>query len=553
MDARVKTTPSLPGRAFARVARAAIPALLVAAAAACAGDAAPGDAAAGLEPRDGGTLVIAGPNELSGLNVLVAVEAYSQDILANALSLPLVALDSAGGYVPRLAESWELEGDSAVVFRLRRDVRWHDGAATTAHDVTFTFDRLKDRSATGAAAAALASWHAATAIDSFTVRTTFAPHDEPLLDWVRIAMAPRHLLDSIPMERMQQAVYNEAPVGNGPFRVVSHAANDRWVFEANPDFAPSLGGRPHLDRVVWRVVPENAAQVAELRTGSADLILSPRAEELAGLDAMPGVRALVKPSRQFQFIGWNGRREPLGDARVRRALALAIDRRVILDAVRSGYGSIAAGPIPPFHWAYPDTVAPLPYDPAAARRLFAEAGLADRDGDGTLDTRDGQAWSIELKIPAGNGFARDIAEMLVAQLAEVGVRATVRQTDFSTLVEDITSPARNFDAVLMGLENEFRIDLRGPFHSSQLDGPFQLGGYRNASVDSLIDRAESARDRDAARPFYHRLQRVLRDEQPWTFLWYAPQLFAVSQRVHGVVMDERGAFVNVAEWWVDEG
>jgi len=502
-------------------------------------------------PHRGGTLVIGGPNDLGGLNALVATESYTQEIIAHALFLPLLRMDEAGSYVPALAREWEWDGDTAVTFRLRDDVRWHDGTKTSAWDVAFTFERAVDPATAFPNAADLAPWTRVSVTDSFAVRFSVEPHVEPLLAWVFLPIMPRHALDSIPAARTQRAAFNYAPVGNGPFRFVEYRAGDRWVFEANEDFPAGLGGRPWLDRVVWRVIPENSAQVTELRTGGVDLILSPRAEDLALLEAESGIRAIIKPSRQYQFIGWNGARKPLADARVRRALSLAIDRAEILEVLRGGHGTLAAGPIDPSHWAYPDSVQPLPFDTGAARALLAEAGITDRNGDGILDLPAGRPFDIELKIPANSAFNRDLAQILQSDLAAIGVRVSIRTTEFATLINDISSPARNFDAVQMAWDADLRLNLRDTFHSNAIGGPYQLASYGNAEVDALLDSLTGLDDRAAALPRWHRIQSILRDDQPWTFLWYVPNLYAARDRVQGIHMDVRGAFTGIAGWWID--
>src|SRR5690606_5451771 len=229
-------------------------------------------------------------------------------------------------FEPYLAERWELAGDTGVVFHLRRDVRWHDGVPTTAYDVLFTYERARDPRSASALGQYFEHWVHAEVLDSFTIRFRFRPHGDPLASWPFAAIAPRHLLDSIPPERLRQAAFNHRPVGNGPFRFVSYQANDRWVFEANPDFPEALGGRPYLDRVIWRAIPDNNAQITELLTGRADLILSPFADQIRELDARPEVRAVERASRNYVFIGWDGEEPRFADARVRRALSMAIDR-----------------------------------------------------------------------------------------------------------------------------------------------------------------------------------------------------------------------------------
>ena len=522
----------------------------LAALAACGEPRRPAPAGESAGPAYGGTLVIAGANDLETLNPLAASEKWGQEFIRFALFLPLIRYGPRLEYEPALAESWELLGDTGVVFRLRRDVRWHDGRPVTAEDVAFTFERAKDPRTAFPNAHYFAAWRAAEVLDSFTIRFRFDPHPDPLAGWPFTPPVPRHLLAAVPPERMRMAEFGRRPVGNGPFRFVSVRPNDRWVFEANPDFPTALGGRPYVDRVVWRVVPENAAQVAELLTGNVDVIVAPGADRLRTLDADPEIRAVVRPSRTYLFIGWNGRRPPFHDARVRRALTMAIDRARLVARGRAGYGEVAAGPISPHHWAYDPSITPLPYDTAAAARLLEEAGFRDRDGDGVREDARGRKLEFRMKIAAENAFQRDLAELIRADLAAVGVRLRPEPTEFTTLVAQISSPARDFDAVLMGWESDFRINLTPLFHSSARNGPYQLASYSNPEVDRLLDLAERTTDRAAAAPLWRRIQLLLRDDQPWTFLYHSPELFAVRERVRGVHMDIRGALVELPRWWL---
>lgn len=508
-----------------------------------------GQAPGAAQPRTGGTAVIAGPNELQAMNSLVANETWTLQFINHALFLPLVRYDRHLRLEPRLAQSWRMVGDTAVVFTLRRDVRWHDGRPTTAHDVAFTFQRMKDEKTAFPGADAFSDWLAARVLDDHTIKFSIKPHRDPLDAWASTAIMPRHLLEAVPADKLGEAPFNQAPVGNGPFKFVSHRTNDRWVFEANRSFARSLGGRPYLDRVVYRVIPENSAQMAEAITGGADLLFGVRAEQVRELDARPHLRALLRPSTRYLMITWNGKRAPLDNAAVRKALSQALNRAQMVQVLRAGYAQLATGPISPAHWAYDTSLKPLAHDSAAASQALARAGFRDRNGDGTIEDAQGKPFVIELKIPANNAFNRDLAEMVRADLAKVGVTVNVRPVDFPTLIEDVSSPQRNFDAAVLALDSELKVNLREVFHSAALDGPFQSASYANAEVDRILDAAPQAKDRAQATRLYHRLQRILLDEQPLTFLWYPPDLVVANERLKGVDMDVRGQLVNLQRWW----
>jgi peptide/nickel transport system substrate-binding protein len=500
--------------------------------------------------RYGGTLVIANNSDVENMNALVSGDRYTQEINRYLLFLPLIRYDPELDYEPALAERWDLLGDTGVVFHLRRDVRWHDGVQTTARDVVFTYQRATDAATAYPNAAYFLHWTGVEAQDSFTVRFSFEPHLDPLAGLPFLPIMPAHQLDSIPSARMRQVAFNKRPVGNGPYRFVEYRTNDRTVFEANDDFPEALGGRPYIDRIIYRPIPEATAQIAELTAGSADIILTPPSHEFAQLAARPGLRGMQRPGRQFANVFWNGRIPPLNDPAVRRGLTHAINREDILQVLREGYGEIAAGPIGPYHWAFDSSVGAVPFSQDSARALFAAAGLADRNNDGVLQLPDGRPFQIELKIPAGSAINRDMAEMIRSNLAAVGVRMTTRPVDMGTLIHDFTGTGRNFQAIIMGWESDFRINLRDTFHSDAYDGQFQFASYRNPRVDLLIDSVSRARQRDEAIPIYAELQRILRDEQPWTFLYYFPDLVLMRERLQGVEMDIRGALTNVTRWWV---
>ncbi|HSL69221.1 MAG TPA: ABC transporter substrate-binding protein, partial [Longimicrobiales bacterium] len=405
-----------------------------------------------VTPDTGGTAVVGLRTDLDAANFLVSGDAIMHEVLRYLLFLPLVQYDSALGYRPALAQSYELQGDTSVLFRLRRDVYWHDGVHTTAHDVAFTFVRAADPETAFPNADWLIGWGVPQVIDSFTIRFPLVPMADPLASVAMFPIMPRHLLEPIRPAEMLSAEFNKKPVGNGPFRFVEYRANDRWVLEANRSFSPSLGGRPYLNRLILRVIPDNTALVAELRAGNVDLAFNVPVEHYQQLEQDSMMRGIVRPTRKYAIIPWNGRRAPLNDARVRRALNMAIDRREIINVLRAGHGTPIDGPIGRYHWAYDPELPALPFNQDSARALLAAGGLRDRDNDQYLDRPDGRAWTVDLKIPANQQVSRDVAEMIRSDLQQVGVRVSVKPVDHATINGDLLSSRRNFDAALIGWE-----------------------------------------------------------------------------------------------------
>jgi peptide/nickel transport system substrate-binding protein len=333
----------------------------------------------------------------------------------------------------------------------------------------------------------------------------------------------------------------------------SHAQQDRWVFEANPGFPQPLGGRPYLDRYIYRVIPEQTTLLTELLTENIDVYFAPRPDQAQRILDAPNLELIDFTFRNYVFVGWNARRPQLSDARVRRALTMGTNRAEIVQAILQGYGEVANSSVPPFHWAYDPTVAVASeYDPEGAAALLEEAGWVDRDGDGVRENAEGQRLSISVKYNQGNQQRQDVAEIMQSQLASIGVEITPQVVEWGTLLQQINTPElRDFDGVVMGWVTEFKLDDTDLFHSGRIDEPYAWAGTRNATLDRLLDTLAVTVDRDAALPLWAEYQRELALEQPYTFFYFPERLDGVNRRLRNVVMDQRGEWVSIRDWYID--
>lgn len=524
--------------------------LLLAAAAAVVATAAVAGCEGSTDSRTGGTAVVAYAGAPRAANPLITSDDYSDAMNRFLLFLPLLRFDDELQLTPGLARSWSMEGDSAAVFELHRVARWSDGRPTTAEDVAFTLARALDPETGYPNRAQIGHIRDVEAVDSYTVRLRFDRVREPLAMLASLAIVPRHALDTVPAEALPSAAFNLRPVTNGPFRLVEARPGDRWVFAADTLFPEELGGRPRLDRLVWRAIPESAAMAAELQAGEVDVAVGVRADVYDRVSERDGYQGIERPTLEYTAVAWNGRRPPLDDPRVRRALALATDRRQILEGLRGGHGALANGPVPTAHWANASSVEPPPHDVDRARALLAERGFRDRDGDGIVEDSAGSELQLTLLLPAGSDFNRDVAQVLQAGLREVGARLELRQQEFASLIQVITGPDRDFDGVLLGLNADPRLDLRGLFHSEAMDGPFQLAGYSNPAVDSLLD-AIDATEQEQARELWDEVQRILAEDQPWLYLHGGSELILARSHVNGIDAGLPGLLQNVASWWLE--
>jgi peptide/nickel transport system substrate-binding protein len=534
-----------------------LPALLAAAlATACAGDAKPSPDAASVPEarRYGGTLVIGATADIGDISPItwhVQNALYMQEFV---LFAPLIAYDSLLRPVPRLAKSWEVNADTTeLTFHLRDDVWWQDGVRTSAYDVKFSVDLARAPNSGYIYTGLWTYYGKAEAVDSFTFRIAMRPHAEFLDVWRTFAPVPEHVLGGVPPERLASHPFGtRAPVGNGPFRFVSRTPGEEWVFEANPRWPRELGGRPYVDRLVYRTVPEPATLLTELETGAVDVYPGMPPQFVPRLRASTHAQLVDFRDLIYEYVAWNHRRPPFGDARVRRALTLAIDRERLVQAVRGGYGQVANSTIAPLLWQHDSTAgADVRYDPAAARTLLAEAGFTDRDGDGIVEGADGRPFRFTLKVPHGYQERRDIAEIVQADLRRVGVAAEVREVEFNTLLAQATdAKKRDFDAMMLGWKPEFRVDDSDLFECSKRNNPITFAGYCNPEVDRLMDSTQRVPDRSAALPLWRRYQALIARDQPITPLYFGNRLIGVNRRVQDAHPDARGDWVGVDRWWI---
>ncbi len=501
--------------------------------------------------RMGGTIVVAGRNDVLTLNPLVATDLESVQLQAHVLFTTLVRSGPGFEPLPYLAEDWAFdpEGDR-ITFHLRDDVFWHDGVPVTARDVAFTWERVVDPAVPFFNPGYFDSWEAAEVLDDHTVRFTVRPRSNLLYGWTLTAILPEHILGDVPPSELATHPFGTvSPVGSGPFRFVERVPGDRWVFEANPDFPMELGGRPYADRLVYRQIPEDAVAEAALRTGEVDMILDVNPAAAARLSADSNLVVTSFPSAEYSLIAWNTRRVPFMDVEVRRAMTLAMDRGSISEVVRGPYGSVSAGPVGPWHWTYDPDWEPYPFDPDSARALLDSAGWVDENGDGMRE-KQGVPLRFELLYTPRQAWM-DIATIVQANLADVGVIVEPTAREQASLVPLVTSPDRRFDAFLVSWTRDVPLDDRDLWACDRVDAPMQFTGWCRPELDLVLDSMQVVSDRETLRGLTRRYEMMVAEAQPYTFLFNVETVVARRARLRGVTVDSRGPWESVTDWWLD--
>jgi peptide/nickel transport system substrate-binding protein len=468
-------------------------------------------------------------------------------VIEEMLFLTLCELDENLSLQPRLAESWHFNADGdAVTFALRGNVLWSDGKPVTAEDVLFTYQLAVNPQVGYTGRDRFTEVDTVVVLDPHTIKFKFKKaYPDALLD-LQIPILPKHILKNIPPEQLRQSAFNRQPIGNGPFVLKEWRANDRLVFEANARY---FGGRPKLDRVVFRIVPDETVLLSSVLTGEIDLLPYVAPNKLQEIEHKSDLQLLRYPDRGYSFLAFNLKRPVFQDRRVRQAIVKAIQRQNLVDVLLNGQGRLVAGPIPPYFWAADESLPIELYDAEEAKELLNLAGWVDRNHDGWRE-KGNQPLEFTMKTNADNKLRSDALVMIQADLEKVGIQAKPELLEFGKLVEDVLQ-RRDFDAVLLSWKTGYSVNPSQVWHSDAIDNGYNLGAYRNPQVDSLLAAARQENDRAKAKPLWCAFQQLIAEDCPYVFLYNQDNPAIVRQRLQNVKIDVRGYLINVEEWSIN--
>ncbi len=498
------------GGAFARAALA--PAL----ATACGGGAPPAT----------DTLRIAIINDAI-LNPVLAPDVGS--VMINKVIFPgLVRPDEQLRAQPDLAESWTTSTDArSYTFKLRPGVRWHDGVPFTARDVKFTFEQVLNPKLGSLLWSDFSMIEKIDLLDSLTVRFQLKTPFSAFLTMLgyNAGIIPEHAFAGKPI--LDATGFNRSkPIGTGPFKVVSSVQGSSITLEANPDY---YGARPKLKRIVFRLVPDASAQVAQLRAGELDFVTLEPAS-LPGVKGVAGITVRDAKVAQHYFVGFNQRMPLFKPALVRQALDVAVNRRAIIDGILKGAADLPVGTIPAALGDYfADSLPRVPYDTSRALALLAQAGW-NRGAGGALHNARGDAFSFTLYVDKGNPSREQAALAVQQNLKAIGMDVAIRTMEFASLVRDYLQPGR-FEALLIWWTTPPDPDQYSYYATGQINNNV---AYSNRTADSLLLSGRGETDPARRRATYVRFQALEQQDPPLLVLYYPREIQAMNARLTGV-------------------
>lgn len=484
--------------------------------------------------------MVASGADLESANPLVTIHPMARQVQRYALFVTLARYDSTLQPEPYLARRWTWSADRLVLtLHLFGALRWHDGAPTTAHDVAFTLDAARDPATGYFRRGDLAGVSAVTVVDDTTVSVAFtAPQPGFPLVLCELPVVPRHLLRDVPRAALRTHAFARSPVGNGPFRFVERRPRESWRFERVDDFPEALGGPARLSGFVVAVVDEATTKFAGLASGDLDLAgIAPSMGALT--DGDPTLRLITYPVAFTNVLVFNTTRPPFDDARVRRAMSSAIDRRRLVDVALAGYAVPTSGPLLPGHPARDDSLRP-----GDAAALLDSAGYF-RSGDGR--TRNGIPLRFTLRSVGSGDNA--LEQLIQADLRAVGVEVQLEQVELGTFLRDARSTPRAFDALLAGIPGDLsHAHLAAMFETSQRGGALDYADWHDARLDTLLRAARAAADADVRTARWRDVSDYLQRESPVAWLYHSRGVQGARRVLAGVTMDLRGELVSLTRW-----
>ncbi|HSI33222.1 MAG: ABC transporter substrate-binding protein [Phycisphaerae bacterium] len=536
------------------------------------------------------------------LTPLVSSDLYQQWIESRVCECLATRDPDKLDFVPLLAESWEIKDYSdkfeayaaplrkrglspeqfteeikkdpkaplalEIVFKIRRGVTFSDGTPLTAEDVKFTFDWIMNPDVNAARARAyMTNFKEAVVDNSHQVTFRFT---EPTFNTFE-TIGTQVILSKKFYSRFTPQQYNDKVgllIGTGPYRL---SDPENWGPGRGVELVRNeryWGIKPTFDRLIWRELEDESAEIVTFGNGEMDIFAcQPEQYEKLLKD-----ERIVKMSQHLQYpsplngytyIGWNQKRKdtagverptPFADKRVRQAMTLLIDRERIAKEVYLGYATVASGPFDPASPQTDPAVKPWPYDEAKAKALLAQAGFADKNGDGVIDGPDGKPFRFKLSYPSGSATYQRVVFFLKDSFAKAGVTMEPEPLDWPVLIDRLKKS--QFDSCSLGWGGVVESDPYQIFHSSQIAGEGDnRTAYANKDLDAQIELARRTVDDAKRMELWHAVHRTLHDDQPYTFLFNRPSLVFINGRVKNVGVTKLGLnylrlYPNPSPWYV---
>jgi len=471
------------------------------------------------------------------VNPLLATDSASSEI-ANWIFNGLVKFDKNAKVVPDLAKSWSFENNTTLIFKLREDVLWHDGAKFSAKDVLFTFNLLNSKKISTPYASDFKEVKSVTVLDDYTLKVVYKkPYFKALSIWM-MGILPKHLWEK--EKNPMQSKLNKFAIGTGPYKMIApFEVNKDIILVKNKNYFEK---EPRIDKIVYKFVGDSATEFLLLQSKKLDIGgLSPlQVNRQIDEKFKKSFNIYEKPSNGYTYIGLNLRKAPFNNPKVREALNLAINKQELIDLLFFSHGKVCYGPFMPGLEVYPKDFTPQKYNLQKAIAILKELGYSKQN-----------PLKFTLTTNTGNDIRINAAEIIQQQLLKTGlIDMKIRVLEWQAFLNTVVFP-RDFDAVLLGWSLGLIPDAYSIWHSDgDKKGGFNFVGYHNKRVDELIIKAKSEINPQKFAKIYQEIFKLIVADNPYIFLYIPNSITAVNKNILHVEPSVIGLMYNFIEWEV---
>ncbi|MGE5775955.1 MAG: ABC transporter substrate-binding protein [Chloroflexota bacterium] len=512
------------------------------------------------QPEQGGIYTEGLVGSLARLNPLLDWNNTADRAVDRLLFSGLIKFDEHGLPQADLAQGWGVSEDGTLYnFTLRDNAVWHDGTPVTSDDVIFTIDRMKSAgSLYPQDIKDLWSKIEVTRWDEKTIKFTLPEPYVPFIDYLSFGILPKHLLEAVPADQMPNAEFNINPVGTGPYKfdhlIVDGGQIKGVVLTVSDTY---YGDPPFIEQAVFRYYENSAEAFDAYKQGDVLSVSQITSDVLDGALEEPNLSVYTSRLPQMTFVLFNLNRPEVAffqDAKVRRALMLATNRAVIINALLKGQAVLTNGPILPGSWAYYDGTEQFEYDPDAAVSLLKGAGYVIPASGGEVRAKEGVSLAFTLLHPDDQTHTR-IAEMIKEQWATIGVQVTLQPVPYDKLATDFLS-SRNYQAALVDL-NLSRTPDPDPYpfwHQSEATGGQNYSQWDNRTASEYLEQARVTTDYALRTRLYRNFQVIFAKELPALPLFAPVYSYGVNSQVQGVqvasLFDPSDRLATFSRWYL---
>ena len=499
------------------------------------------------QPAYGDEIVIGSSSEPSNLIPMLSSDSASHEVSGFVFN-GLIKYDKDLTLIGDLAENWDISPDGlTITFHLKKGVRWHDGVEFTADDVLFGYKIIIDDNTPSAYKEDFLQVKTAEVLDKYTFKVTYEkPFAPALSSWGSLIVLPKHILEGKDITKSEMVRH---PIGTGPFKFKEWIPGQKILLTYNQDY---FEGRPYLDGVIYRIIPDPATLFLELKSGGLDWSgVTPLQYKKQTDDEYfkKNYSKFKYPSFTYTYLGFNLKHPWFSDKKIRQAIAYAIDKEEIIKGVLLGLASPSTGPYVPNTWPYNPNVKKYEYNPDKAKELLKEAGWQDVDGDGILE-KDGKKFEFTILTNMGNTIRIKTATIIQYRLNKIGIKVNIRQLEWSAFINWFIDKKR-FEAVILGWSIGLDPDQYDIWHSSKTkEKELNFVSFKNSEVDELLEKGRRVFDVEERKKAYFRIQEILAEELPYVFLYVPDALPIVSSRFQGICPAPIGIGYNIEKWYV---